>query len=122
MDGDRSILAARAAALLGAFTTAFHRRIINVGAVACIDSDILQDFPFRADIAVLLGYVAELFDAIKIRRPIRVFFYPDIRSDAAVIEPLQQFAVAVGGIRRQSLRQVAVTFTISLDHVSGRYA
>jgi len=69
MDGDRPILASRAAALLRALATAFHRRIINGRAVARIDSDVLQDFAFRADIAVLLGYVGELVDATEISRP-----------------------------------------------------
>jgi hypothetical protein len=40
-----------------------------VGAVARIDSDVLQDFAFRAEIAVLLGHVGELLDAIEISRP-----------------------------------------------------
>ena len=60
MDGKGPILVSRAAALLGAFATALHCRIINVGAVARIDSDVLQDFAFRADIAVLFGSVGEL--------------------------------------------------------------
>jgi len=70
MDGKSPILTSRAAALLGAFATALHRRIINVCAVARIDSDVLQDFAFRADIEVLLGYVGELVDAVEISRPI----------------------------------------------------
>src|SRR5437773_451578 len=49
------ILASRAAVLLRALATALHRRIIKVGAVARIDSDVLQDFAFGAEIAVLLG-------------------------------------------------------------------
>src|SRR6185503_13136187 len=38
------------------------------------------------------------------------------RNDAAFIEPLQKLPIAVGGICRQCLRQVAVAFTISFDH------
>ena len=120
MDGKGPILASRAAALLRAVATALHRRVINVSAVARIDADVLQEFAFRAEIAVLLGHVGELVDAIEIGRPIGIFFHPDVRSDTALIQPLQQFAVAVGGIRRQRLRQVAVTFAIAFDHVSGR--
>ena len=86
VDGKGPILAARAAALLRAVATALHRRIIKVSAVERIDSDVLQDFAFRADIAVLLGYVSELVDAIEIRRPIRIFFHPDVRSDAVLIK------------------------------------
>jgi len=89
MDGKGPILASRAAALLGALATALHRRIINVCAVARIDSDVLQDFAFRADIAVLLGYVGELVDAIEISRPIGIFFNPDVGSDTTFIKPLQ---------------------------------
>jgi hypothetical protein len=33
---------------------------------------------------------------------------------------LQHLAVAVGGIRCQSLRQLAITCAIAFDHVSGR--
>jgi hypothetical protein len=61
--GNRSILASRAPALLRAITTALRRRVINVRAVAGIDSDVLQGFAFQADIAVLLfsgGLVARL--------------------------------------------------------------
>src|SRR6266853_950591 len=57
VDGKGPILASRAAALLRALATALHRRIINVCAGARINSDVLQDFAFRADIAVLFGYV-----------------------------------------------------------------
>src|SRR5436190_17825344 len=89
VDGKGPILASRAAALLRALATALHRRIINVGAVARIDSGVLQDFAFRAEIAVLLGYVGELLDAIEISRPIGIFFHPDVSSDAAVVQPLQ---------------------------------
>jgi hypothetical protein len=60
-----------------------------VCAVARIDSDVLQDFAFRAEIAVLLGYVGELLDAIEISRPIGIFFHPDVRSDTTFIKPLQ---------------------------------
>ena len=69
-----------------------------MSAVERIDSDVLQDFAFRADIAVLLGYVSELVDAIEISPPIGIFFHPDVSRDAALIEPWQQFAVAIGGI------------------------
>ena len=54
--------------------------------------------------------------------PLGFSFHPDVTRDAALIQPLQQFAVAVGGIRGQSLGQVAVTFAIALNHVSGRFA
>src|SRR5215469_8655249 len=117
MDGDRPILASRAAALLRAVATALLCRVINVSAIAWIDAHVFQGLALRADIAVLLGQVSELVDAIEIARPIGIFFHPDVRSDAAVIQPLQQFAVAVGGIRGQRLRQVAVTFAITFDHV-----
>src|SRR5215475_12249933 len=94
-----------------------------MGVVALIDSVVFQDFSFGADKAVLLRHVSEPIDTIEISRlPLRVFFYPDVTCDAALIEPLQQFAVAVGGIRGQSLGQVTVTFAIAFDHVSGGYA
>src|SRR6266568_8153302 len=80
MDGKGPILASRAAALLRALATALHRRIINVGAVARIDSDVLQDFAFGTEIAVLLGYVGELLDAIEISRPIGIFLSPGYRQ------------------------------------------
>jgi len=68
-----------------------------MGMVALIDSVVFQDFAFRTDIAVLLRHVSELVDAIEISRlPVRIFFHPDVTCDAALIEPLQQFAVAVG--------------------------
>ena len=88
--------------ILRALTTALHRRIIKVSAVARIDADVFQRLAFWADIAVLFGHVGELVDAIEIRRPIRIFLHPDVSRDAALIEPLQQFAVAVAGIRGQS--------------------
>src|ERR1041385_4151940 len=93
-----------------------------MSAVARIDSDIFQGLAFRADVVVLLGYVGELLYSIEITRPIGIFFHPDIRSDAAFIEPLQKLAVAVGVICRQSLRQVAVTFAVSVDHGPRRCA
>ena len=86
VDGKGPKLASRAAALLRALTTALHRRIIKVSAVARIDSDVFQRLAFWADIAVLFGHVGELVDAIEIRRPIRIFFHPDVRSDAALIK------------------------------------
>ena len=68
-----------------------------------------QDFAFRAEIAVLLRHVGERVDALEISRlPIRIFFHRDVTCDAPLIEPLQQFAVALGGIRRQRLRQIVV--------------
>src|SRR5690348_12416070 len=91
-----------------------------MSAVARIDSDVLQGLAFRADVVVLLGYVGELFDPIEISRTIGIFFYPNVRSDAALIEPLQKLTVAVSVVRRQSLRQVAVTFAISFDHDTRR--
>ena len=97
VDGKGPILAARAAALLGAFATALHRRIIKVSAVEGIDPDVLQEFALRAEIAVLLGQVGELVDAIEVGRRSGIFLDPDVRRDATLIEPLQQFAVAVGG-------------------------
>jgi hypothetical protein len=84
--------------------------------IALIDSDVFQGLAFWTDVVVLLGYVGELLDAIEITRPIGIFFYPDVRSNAALIEPLQNFTVTIGVIRRQSLRQVAVTFAVSFDH------
>ena len=93
-----------------------------MSAVALIDADVFQEFAFRAEIAVLLGHVGELVDAVKVRRRSGIFLYPDVSSDATFIEPLQQFAVAVGGVRRQRLRKIAVTFAMAFDHVSGRYA
>jgi len=78
-----------------------------MGVVEGIDSDILQWFAFRADIGVLLGHVGELINAIETSRPIGIFFYPDVSRDATLLEPLQKFAVSVGGIRGQSLRQIA---------------
>src|SRR6185437_16996470 len=89
-----------------------------MSAVARIDSDVLQGLAFRADVVVLLGYVGELFDPIEISRTIGIFFHPNVRSDAALIEPLQKLTVAV--VCRQSLRQVAVTFAISFDHDTRR--
>jgi hypothetical protein len=104
VDGDSPILASRTAALLGTLAAALGRREINIGVVAFIDSGVFQDLPFRADIAVLLRHVDELIDALEIiTLPIAIFFHPDVSCDAAVVEPLQQFAVAVGGIRGQSL-------------------
>ena len=54
-------------------------RIIKVSAVARTDADVFQRLAFWADIAVLFGHVGELVDAIEIRRPIRIFFHPDVR-------------------------------------------
>src|SRR6185437_11754990 len=105
-----------AAALLGALATALHCRIINVSAVARIDPDVFQGLAFRADVVVLLGYVGKLRGAIEISRPIGVLFHPDVRSDAAFIEPLQKLTVAVSVVCCQCLRQVAVTFAIAFDH------
>jgi hypothetical protein len=91
--------------------------------IALVDSGVFQDFAFRADIAVLLRHVGELVDAIEISwLPVRIFFHPHVTCDAAVVEPLQQFAVALGGVGGQSLGQIAVTFAIAFDHVSRRYA
>ena len=121
VDGQGPILASRAAALLRAVATALHRREINVSAVALVDTGVFQEFALRAEIAILLGHVAEPVDAIEVSRRRGILFHPDVSSDAALIEPLQQFTVAVGSIRRQSLRQTAIPFAISFDHVSGRY-
>src|SRR5271154_5424024 len=74
-----------------------------------------KNLPSGAEIAVLLGHVGELVDAIQIRRPIGIFFHPDVSSDAALIQPLQQFTIAVGSICRQSLRQGAITVAIAFD-------
>jgi hypothetical protein len=76
-----------------------------VNGVERIDSDVLQEFALRTEIAALLGNVGELVDAIEVCRRSRIFSYPDVSRNAAFLEPLQQFAVAVGGIRRQSLPQ-----------------
>jgi hypothetical protein len=35
-----------------------------------MDADLFQEFAFRAEIAVLLGHVGELVDAVKVRRRI----------------------------------------------------
>src|SRR5580765_8912243 len=111
VDGDRPILASRTATLLGALATALRCREINMCVVPLIDSGVFQDFAFRADITVLLGHVGELVDAIQISTlPIAIFFHPHVTYDAAVLEPLQKFPVAVGGIRGQGLGQIAVTF------------
>jgi hypothetical protein len=42
-----------------------------MGVVALIDSGVFQDFAFGAEIAVLLGRVGELIDAIEIGRRVR---------------------------------------------------
>ena len=67
-------------------------------AVERIDANVFQRLAFWADIAILLRPVGELLDVIEISRPIGIFFHADISRDAAVVEPLQKFAVAVGGI------------------------
>ena len=89
VDGKGPILAARAAALLRAFATALDRRIIKVSAVERIDPDVLQEFALRAEIAVLLGQVGELVDAIEISLRSWIFLDPDVSRDAALLEPLQ---------------------------------
>src|SRR6185503_13649579 len=93
-----------------------------MSAVVQTDPHVFQGLAFRADVIVLLGYVGELLDAIETTRPIGIFFHPDVRSDAAFIEPLQKLPIAVGGICRQCLRQVAVAFAISFDHGTRRCA
>ena len=96
-----AILASRAAALLGALATAFHRRVIKVSAVALIGRRI-------SEACVPGGYSRSLWHRpvhlYVPDRPIGIFFHPDVGSDAAFIESSQQFAVAIGGIRGQCLR------------------
>ena len=119
VDGQRPILASRVAALLRTVATALRRRVINVSAVALIDAGVFQEFAFWAEIAILFGHVGKLVDAIEVRRRSRIFFYPDVSSDATLIEPLQKFAVAVGRIRRQSLRQLAINARDSVRSCRG---
>jgi len=58
-----------------------------VSAVERIDADVFQRLAFWADLAVLLGHVGELVDALEIRRPIGIFFHQDVSRDAALIDP-----------------------------------
>src|SRR5579863_7152849 len=104
VDGDRPILASRAATLLRALATALRCREVDMCVVVLIDSGVFQNFAFRADITVLLRHVGELVDAIQVRRlPLGIFFHPNVTCDAALIEPLQHFPIAVGGIGRHPL-------------------
>ena len=85
VDGDRPILASRTATLLGALATALRCREINMCVVVLVNSGVLQNFAFRADITVLLRHVGELVDAIQISRlPLRIFFHPNVTGDAAL--------------------------------------
>ena len=85
-----------------------------MGPVQRIDTHVLQLLAFRTDIAVLFRQVGELLDPIEIALPQRIFFDPDIRGDTAIVEPLQQFTVAVGVVGRQTLRPAAITFAIAI--------
>src|SRR5262249_55533491 len=90
MDSKGPKLASRAAALLRALATALHCRIIKVSAVSRADADVFQRLAFWADIAVLLGQVGELVDAIEIvRLPFSFFFHWNKGSNPAFIDHLQ---------------------------------
>src|SRR5215467_6267013 len=102
MDLDHPKLTSRAAALLRAVTTTLWRRIIKMGVVARMDSHIFQWFAFRTYVAVLLRHVGEPVNAIETTR-VGIFFHSDVSFYAALIKPLQHFAVAVGGIRGHRL-------------------
>jgi len=89
--------------------------------VVLIDSGVFQDFAFRADITVLLRHVGELVDAIQVRRlPLGIFFHPNVTCDAALIEPLQHFPIAVGGIGCHPLWPPTISFAVAIDHIACR--
>src|SRR5437773_2809436 len=122
MDRDRTELAARALRLLPTSSTALNRRVVPVRTVPFVNTHVVQWLACGAQIAVFFRHVRELLDPVSIRGRVRTFLHPNVRRNPTIIEPLQQFAVALGGVRGQRLRKIAVTFAIAFDHVAGRYA
>ena len=103
MDVNDPIFPTRALRLPHTSPATLRRRMVGMHAVEFVDADVLQGLAFGTDVTVLLRNVGKLLDSVQITGWRWTFFHADVRRNSAIVEPLQQFAISVGVVGRQTL-------------------